>query len=204
VSQLACIDVTSKRYRPVVAVGARSLAARAGTLRLGSLSFPCALGRGGCRVRKREGDGATPVGSWRLREVLYRADRLCRPRTRLPVTPLRRDAGWCDAPGDRNYNRLVTLPYPAGAEHLWRADRLYDLVVVLDYNVRPRVRHRGSAIFLHVASAGLTPTEGCIALARAHLLRLLRAVGREARLTVCTPTQRVRRAHARDAGNHPQ
>jgi L,D-peptidoglycan transpeptidase YkuD (ErfK/YbiS/YcfS/YnhG family) len=141
-------------------------------------------------VRKREGDGATPVGSWELREVFYRADRVRRPHTRLPVTPLRKDAGWCDAPDDRNYNRPVTLPYPARAECLWRADRLYDLLVVFEYNTRPRVRHRGSAIFLHVASAHLAPTEGCIALAPAHLLRLLRTIGRDARVHVCPPTQR--------------
>jgi L,D-peptidoglycan transpeptidase YkuD (ErfK/YbiS/YcfS/YnhG family) len=81
--------------------------------------------------------------------------------------------GWCDAPADRNYNRPVRLPYAATAEHLWRSDALYDVVVVLDYNERPCMRGRGSAIFMHVARPGYAPTEGCIALARPHLLRLL-------------------------------
>ena len=94
-------------------------------------------------------------------------------RTALPVRAIRRRDGWCDAPADRNYNRPVRLPYPASAERLWREDALYDLVVVLDYNERPRVRGRGSAIFMHVAKPGYAPTEGCIALARPHLVRLL-------------------------------
>ena len=85
--------------------------------------------------------------------------------------------GWCDAPADRNYNRPVRHPYPASAERLWRADGLYDVVVVLGYNDRPRVRGRGSAIFMHVARPGYAPTEGCIALARPHLLRVLDAAG---------------------------
>ena len=101
-----------------------------------------------------------------------------RPRTHLPVRAIRLHDGWCDTPADRNYNRPVCLPYPASAERLWRADGLYDIVVVLDYNDRPRVRGRGSAIFMHVAKPGYAPTEGCIALARAHLQGLLAYVGR--------------------------
>jgi L,D-peptidoglycan transpeptidase YkuD (ErfK/YbiS/YcfS/YnhG family) len=93
------------------------------------------------------------------------------------VRAIRLREGWCDAPADRNYNRPVRHPYPAGAERLWRTDALYDIVVVLDYNDRPRVRGRGSAIFMHVAKPGYAPTEGCIALARAHLLRLLERMG---------------------------
>ena len=88
---------------------------------------------------------------------------------RLPARAIRPDDGWCDASADRNYNRPVRHPYSASAERLWRSDGLYDLVVVLAYNERPRVRGRGSAIFMHVARPGYAPTEGCIALARAHL-----------------------------------
>lgn len=156
-----------------VSVVARSAAARRGRLQLGPLQFPCALGRGGSRVRKREGDGASPIGRWSILEVLFRADRLRRPRTALPVRRLREADGWCDAPGDRNYNRPVRHPYPASAERLWRQDGLYDVVVVLDHNQRPRLRAGGSAIFMHVARPGYLPTEGCIALDRRHLLIVL-------------------------------
>jgi L,D-peptidoglycan transpeptidase YkuD (ErfK/YbiS/YcfS/YnhG family) len=158
-----------------------------GWLKLGGLKFPCALGRTGCRARKREGDGATPVGRWRLRAVLYRPDRLRRPRTVLPVRAIRPLDGWCDASADRNYNRPVRHPYPAGAERLWRTDALYDVVVVLGCNDRPRVRGRGSAIFMHVARPGYAPTEGCIALARPHLLRLLARLGPRSAVTVRAP-----------------
>lgn len=163
---------------------ARSDAATRGTLVLGSLRLPCALGRAGCRVLKHEGDGATPIGRWTVREVRYRADRWPHPRTRLPVRRIRVSDGWCDAPGDRNYNRPVVLPYPASAERMWRQDPLYDIVVVLGCNDRPRVQGRGSAIFMHVARPGHAPTEGCVALRRPHVLRVLErlAVGAQMRV----------------------
>jgi len=159
--------------RPAASVSALSRSSTRGWLRLGVLVLPCALGRNGVRALKREGDGATPLGVMRVSNVLYRRDRLQRPRTALPLRPIRREDGWCDAPGDRNYNRRVQLPYPASAENLWRSDNLYDVVVVLDYNVRPRARNRGSAIFMHLARPDYAPTAGCIALQRPHLLRLL-------------------------------
>jgi L,D-peptidoglycan transpeptidase YkuD (ErfK/YbiS/YcfS/YnhG family) len=161
-----------------------SAAATRGLVRLGGLAFPCALGRSGRSVRKREGDGATPVGRWRLTAVLYRPDHGRRPATRLPVRPISPHDGWCDAPADRNYNRPVQHPYPASAERLWRDDGLYDLVVVLSHNARPRVRGAGSAVFLHLARVGYRPTEGCIALRREHLMRLLGRLGAGARIRV--------------------
>jgi L,D-peptidoglycan transpeptidase YkuD (ErfK/YbiS/YcfS/YnhG family) len=155
-----------------------------GSLRYGNLQFPAALGRGGIRAGKREGDGATPRGFWRAVGVYFRPDRWQRPRTSLPIEPLTRDCGWCDDPADRNYNRPVSLPYPASAERLWRNDRLYDIIIVLDYNLRRRTAGRGSAIFVHIAHRGLAPTEGCIALKREHLLRLLAIVPQGAVLAV--------------------
>lgn len=164
-----------QRQRAVatVVVVARSAEAKTGYVHLGPLRFPCALGRGGSRMRKREGDGATPIGRWPVLRVLFRADRLPRPRTALPVQRIVPEDGWCDARDDRNYNRPVRHPYPASAERLWRQDALYDVVVVLGHNQKPRLRGAGSAIFMHVARPGYLPTEGCIALRRDHLLRLL-------------------------------
>jgi L,D-peptidoglycan transpeptidase YkuD (ErfK/YbiS/YcfS/YnhG family) len=162
-----------KRHVATVMVVARSASAKTGYVHLGPLRLPCALGRSGSRARKREGDGATPIGRWSVVRVLFRPDRLPRPRTALPVQRIGRADAWCDAPGDRNYNRPVRHPYPASAERLWREDALYDVVVVLGHNQRPRLRGAGSAIFMHVARPGYLPTEGCIALRRDHLLRLL-------------------------------
>lgn len=147
----------------------------------GSLSFsgrcvPCALGRSGGRALKREGDGATPFGQLPVREAFYRSDRQIRPTTPLGLRALRPDWGWCDAPTDRNYNRKVRLPYPSSAESLWREDALYDIIVVLGYNDRPRRRYRGSAIFLHIAPPGYTPTEGCIAISLCNMRALLRVL----------------------------
>ncbi len=168
------------RNRKLVQVFALSPAKTAGILRFGNLQFRAALGKGGVRAQKREGDGVTPRGLWPAVRVLYRADRERRPRTGLPASPLRETSGWCDAPADRNYNRPVSLPYGASAEALWRADGLYDAIIVLDYNLSRRSAGRGSAIFVHAARAGFAPTEGCIALSRNHLLRLLAALPRGA------------------------
>jgi len=166
------------RSTPQLVVRGLSAGASRGILACGSLRLPCVLGRAGRRADKREGDGATPVGSFALRQIIYRPDRLMRPATRLPLTPMRAGDGWCDDPKDRNYNRRVRHPYPASAERLWREDHVYDLVVVLGHNDLPRVRGRGSAVFLHVAGPGLTPTAGCIALRFADLLRLIQRATR--------------------------
>jgi len=132
-----------------------------------------AIGRGSVRPLKREGDGGTPLGRFPVRLVLYRADRALRPRGSLPVRAIRETDGWCDDPADRNYNRLIRLPSLRSAEGLKRADDLYDFVLVLGYNDRPRIRGRGSAIFVHLARPGYTPTEGCIAFSRRDLLAVL-------------------------------
>lgn len=171
------------RRRRVI-VRALSRASTHGFVMLGALRWRCALGRSGIRAIKREGDGATPLGTWPLRRVVYRADAGPRPLTSLPIRPIAGSDGWCDAPGDPNYNRGVRHPYPASAERMWRADHLYDLVLILGHNDCPRVRGGGSAIFLHVARAGFTPTEGCVALSRRDARLLLARVDRRTVLTV--------------------
>jgi L,D-peptidoglycan transpeptidase YkuD (ErfK/YbiS/YcfS/YnhG family) len=145
----------------------RTISARStrGALEFGWQRFPCALGRTGSRVSKREGDGASPVGAWPVREAFYRADRLTRPRCGVPLKRIGPNDGWCDGPSDRAYNRHVRHPYRASAEHLFRADGLYDVIVVLGYNDRPAIKGRGSAIFLHCARPDYAPTQGCIAIA---------------------------------------
>ena len=155
-----------------------------GFVELGWQRFACALGRTGSRVRKREGDGASPIGCWPLREAFYRPDRMTRPRTGLPLRALKPNDGWCDDPRDRNYNRPIEHPYPRSAEHLIRSDGLYDLIVVLGYNDAPRIKSRGSAIFLHCAHDGNTPTQGCIAVSRRDLSILMRSLRRSQNLRI--------------------
>jgi L,D-peptidoglycan transpeptidase YkuD (ErfK/YbiS/YcfS/YnhG family) len=136
------------------------------------------------RADKREGDGASPAGRFALLRAYYRADRIAPPGTRLPLRALRPEDGWVDAPADRNYNRPVALPYPASHEEMWRADGLYDLVVLIGYNTDPPVPGRGSAIFLHVARPDFVPTAGCIALAREVLFPLLGLLGPGSTITI--------------------
>ena len=141
--------------------------------RWGKRRLRCAFGRGGLARDKREGDGATPIGAWPMRRLLYRVDRVGRPATKLPAAPIAIEDGWCDDPADPLYNRPISLPYPGRHERLWREDGLYDLVVVLGHNDDPVVAGQGSAIFLHIARPDWAPTEGCVALARADLERIL-------------------------------
>jgi len=149
----------------------------AGTLSFAGRSYRCALGRGGVRGDKREGDGATPAGRFPLRRVLYRSDRLAAPETGLPTAALTPEDGWCDDPADISYNKPVRLPHGARHERLWRADGLYDIIVILGHNDDPVVPGLGSAIFLHLAGADFRPTDGCIALALDDLRAVLAGVG---------------------------
>jgi len=144
----------------------------------------CALGPAGVLSDKREGDGATPAGVFPLRRVLYRADRLAPPQTRLPLALLVESDGWCDDPKDPRYNQQIKLPYPASHEHLWRGDHLYDVITVIGFNDAPVVPGRGSAIFIHVARPDYGPTAGCVALALGDLLALLAAAGPEDQLVI--------------------
>jgi L,D-peptidoglycan transpeptidase YkuD (ErfK/YbiS/YcfS/YnhG family) len=144
------------------------------------------LGKSGIRALKREGDGATPRGRFPLRNVLIRPSAANAVRTTLPRSLISERDGWCDAPRDRNYNRGVRLPYPASTESLWRDDGLYDIVAVVAYNERPRKRFRGSAIFMHIARENFAPTEGCVALRRKDLQRLLARIQRHVELHIKT------------------
>jgi L,D-peptidoglycan transpeptidase YkuD (ErfK/YbiS/YcfS/YnhG family) len=157
-----------------------------GAFDLAGRRLRCALGAAGVTpaAEKREGDGKSPLGVWPIPRVLFRPDRCARPVTALPVLALRAQDGWCDAPGDPNYNRLVELPYAASAERLWRDDELYDVVAVLGHNDAPAVPGLGSAIFLHLARADYAPTQGCVAIARADMLDLLAVAGADAAVAI--------------------
>jgi len=145
-------------------------------LRFDRRDYACAVGRGGIVADKCEGDGATPIGLWPLRRVLYRADRLSEPVCYLERQKLMPEDGWCDDPGHTDYNRQVVLPHAASCENLWRDDAVYDIIVVLGHNDDPVVAGLGSAIFLHIARNDYAPTEGCVALARDDLISVLTQV----------------------------
>jgi L,D-peptidoglycan transpeptidase YkuD (ErfK/YbiS/YcfS/YnhG family) len=158
---------------PVLTIRRKPGNPRQGILSCKAGTFACALGRGGTSAFKREGDGATPVGRMRLLHGYFRNDRTDKGRTQLPLAAISGNDGWCDAPADANYNRPVRLPYRNSHERMRRDDGLYDTVIVLEWNVRPRRRNAGSAIFFHLARPGHLPTEGCVAVAPHAMRRLL-------------------------------
>ena len=155
-----------------------------GWLMAGMLALPVALGRGGIKANKREGDGGTPRGSFRLRRLWWRADRHPRPTTSLPTQRITSADGWCEDPSDRHYNRPIKVPANASADRLARTDNLYDFIIEIDHNTRPRVAGRGSAVFIHAARQGFAPTAGCVALELNALRRMLSRLGPRTRIVV--------------------
>jgi L,D-peptidoglycan transpeptidase YkuD (ErfK/YbiS/YcfS/YnhG family) len=155
-----------------------------GILRAGGLIVPVAIGRGSVKANKREGDGGTPRGRFFPQRLWWRADRLPRPRTLLPTRRIGPADAWSEDPADRNYNRPVLRSANEPGDRLKRWDGLYDVFIEIDHNARPRIAGRGSAVFIHVARPGLTPTAGCIALPLNELLRLARVLTCKTRIMI--------------------
>jgi len=171
---------TLSAIRVAVRPGRRSQ----GILTAAHRTIPVVLGRGGIRLAKREGDGATPAGRFRPLRLWWRPDRGPRPKTVLPVRRIGPDVAWCEDPADRRYNRPFRRSANEPGDRLWRHDRLYDLVVEIDHNTRPRVAGRGSAVFLHVARPDRGPTAGCVALRVRDLAWLVSRLGPKSRIII--------------------
>jgi L,D-peptidoglycan transpeptidase YkuD (ErfK/YbiS/YcfS/YnhG family) len=146
--------------------------------------IPVALGRGGIIANKREGDGGTPKGTFRPRQLWWRADRHPRPRTFLPVRAIQPEDAWCEDPGSRHYNQPMRLGADNDGDRLKRDDHLYDFIVEIDHNTHPRVAGRGSAVFLHLARDNFGPTAGCVAMTKPAMLHLLRRLGPETKIVI--------------------
>ena len=174
------------RVRPLAGNHAR------GWLTAGPLHIPCALGPAGIVRIKREGDRGTPAGRFKLLWGYYRPDRSRPQAGGVPLKPMRRDQGWCEDPQSPRYNRPVRLPAPEGADRMWRDDHLYDLTFVLDQNFSRRSKGRGSAIFFHLARAGLTPTAGCVAISASDMRKLVPRLAREAVMEIGCHSRRPR------------
>jgi L,D-peptidoglycan transpeptidase YkuD (ErfK/YbiS/YcfS/YnhG family) len=153
-------------------------------LHLGHRVFLCLIGKTGTTARKREGDGASPRGSFRMIKLLERLDRVRPHQSLLKRARIREIDGWCDEAGDRNYNRQVTLPHPASHEKLARQDSAYDALVILDYNLHPRKRGAGSAIFFHLIRDGASHTEGCVAVSARDMRHILAACGHKTHMII--------------------
>lgn len=172
--------------RPLAFVRVRAAAGnpRRGWLIAEGLAIPVALGRGGIRANKREGDGGTPRGIFRPRRLWWRGDRHRRPRTFLPARAIAPQDAWCEDANDRHYNRPVRRAASEAGDRLRRDDHLYDFIVEIDHNTRPRIVGRGSAVFLHLARPNFGPTAGCVSMTKSAMLRLLRRLGPRTRIVI--------------------
>jgi L,D-peptidoglycan transpeptidase YkuD (ErfK/YbiS/YcfS/YnhG family) len=177
---------TFLRDRPLTAIRIRAAAGdpRRGWLMAGGQTVPVALGRGGIKANKREGDGGTPKGTFRPRQVWWRADRHPRPRTFLPVRAIGPEEAWCEDPTSRHYNQPMRLDRELGGDRLKRDDYLYDFIVEIDHNTQPRIKGRGSAVFLHLARENFAPTAGCVSMTKPAMLRLLARLGPETKIVI--------------------
>jgi L,D-peptidoglycan transpeptidase YkuD (ErfK/YbiS/YcfS/YnhG family) len=177
---------TDARDRPLTVIRVRRAAGdpRRGWLTADGWTVPVALGRGGILANKREGDGGTPRGTYHPRQLWWRADRHPRPRTYLPVRPIRPEDAWCEDPRGRLYNQPIRLDRDQPGDRLTREDHLYDFIVEIDHNSAPRIAGRGSAVFLHLARPNFSPTAGCVSMTKSAMLRLLRRMGPQTKIAI--------------------
>ena len=185
-SDISIAYQTHPRDRPLAAISVRAAAGnpRRGWLTAGGQAVPVALGRGGIMANKREGDGGTPRGTFRPRQLWWRADRHPRPRTFLAVRAIGPEDAWCEAPASRHYNQPIRLERDRSGDRLRRDDHLYDFIIEIDHNSSPRVAGRGSAVFLHLARENFAPTAGCVSMTRSAMLRLLARLGPETKIVI--------------------
>jgi len=149
---------------------------RSGFLTFYKNKFKCSFGKNGFTKNKREGDRKTPIGNFKIVKCYYRSDKIQKPLTKIKCIKITKDLGWCDDPRSRHYNKVVTLPFKFSYEKLYRSDYQYDLVLVLNYNMNPVIKNKGSAIFIHIAKQEYKPTNGCIGLKKKDLFYLLRKI----------------------------
>lgn len=146
---------------------------KSGYLIYKNLKFKCALGKAGIKNKKIEGDNITPKGTYKIIKIFYRNDRIKKIISKFKLIKIKKNMGWCDDIKSKRYNRLLILPSKYTHEKLYRNDNLYDLILVLDYNMKPIIKNKGSAIFIHISSKNYANTKGCIALKKKHLIKII-------------------------------
>ncbi|HLI98684.1 MAG TPA: L,D-transpeptidase family protein [Bradyrhizobium sp.] len=183
-SSIAYKKTNGDRPQTVIRVRAAAGEPRRGWLMAGGQAIPVALGRGGIIANKREGDGGTPRGIFRPRQLWWRADRHPRPATFLPIRAIGPEDAWCENPTSRHYNRPIKLTRDRDGDRLRRDDHLYDFIVEIDHNTSPRIAGRGSAVFLHLARPNFSPTAGCVSMKKSAMLQLLRQIGPRTKIII--------------------
>ena len=157
---------------------------KSGYLEYKDLKFRCALGKAGVKRKKIEGDNITPIGTFRINNIYYRRDHIKKIFSKFKLIEIKKNMGWCNDPKSKQYNQLIRLPDKYKHEKLYRKDNIYDLILVLNYNTRPILKNKGSAIFIHVATKNYKKTAGCIALKKKHLINLVEKINKKTQINI--------------------
>ena len=157
---------------------------KSGLLKYKNLKFRCALGKAGIRKKSKEGDNITPKGKFKILKIYYRKDRIKKITSKFKLIKIRKNMGWCDDPNSKKYNQLIKLPTSYSYEKLFRKEKIYDLIIVLNYNIKPTIKNKGSAIFIHVANKNFDKTAGCIALKKNDLRRLFKVINKNVQILI--------------------
>jgi L,D-peptidoglycan transpeptidase YkuD (ErfK/YbiS/YcfS/YnhG family) len=144
----------------------------------------CALGKRGIGIKKKEGDLITPKGDYKIKFILYRKDRVKNLKTTIKKFVINKKCGWCDDPKSKKYNKLIKYPFHFSSEKIYRKDNIYDIIVVLNYNMNPIKKNKGSAIFIHVATKNFKSTKGCIAIRKYKLIKLVQELKRNSKIRI--------------------
>ena len=144
----------------------------------------CAIGKRGITSKKIEGDAKTPRGKFGLKSIFYRKDRIPKLKTSLKKIVIKKNIGWCDESSSRQYNKMIKFPFRLSAEKLWLKDNIYDVIIVINYNLRPVIQNKGSAIFLHIAKKNYKSTKGCIAISRKDIIFLSSKVNSKTKIKI--------------------
>ena len=157
---------------------------KSGYLKYKNYTFRCALGKYGISEKKKEGDKITPKGIYKIVNVYFRQDRIKKISSKLKLIKIKKNMGWCDDPDSKNYNQLIKVPAKYSYEKLFRSENTYDLIIVLNYNMNPVIKNKGSAIFIHVAKKNYNKTAGCIALKKPHLIKLIEKINKRTKVAI--------------------
>ena len=157
---------------------------KSGLIKYKNFKFRCAFGKAGIGEKKREGDNITPTGTFKMVKIYYRSDRIKKISSKFRAIKIKKNMGWCDDPNSKNYNQLINLPSRYGHEKIFKKNNIYDIIVVLNYNMKPVIKNKGSAIFIHVAKKNYQPTQGCVALKKNDLLKILSKVDNNIKIKI--------------------
>ena len=144
----------------------------------------CAIGKRGIGKKQKEGDQITPRGTFRIKNILYRKDKINYLRSVIKKTPIKKNMGWCDDPKSKDYNKLIKYPFNYKSEKLYRSNNIYDIILVLDFNMHPIMKNKGSAIFIHISNSKYSSTQGCIAIKKKELLKLIDFIDKKTKIII--------------------